>query len=73
MPSKTKKEKLLTETRRKQPLSMPSFSLSFDTPQKLKISDLTVVRRDITKTLYFGLMGIAVELSMYWYSLKQVS
>lgn len=72
MPSKTKKEKLLTQKRRSQtPLSMPTFSLSFDNSQNPKTSDLAVVRTDITKTIVLGLIGIAAELSLYWYSISR--
>lgn len=59
MPAKTKKEKLLAQYHRQtgmsslRPISHHNENLSF-------------VRRDVTKTLIFGFIAVAIEFVLYW-------
>ncbi len=75
MPTKTKKEKLLSELHRKS-VSIPSDTRVFNTTQTQPhsfsmTSDLRAVRADITKTILLGFIGIVAELGLYWYTINR--
>lgn len=81
MPTKTRKEKLLAQQHRKHvpfvpdstspsgtQAQLPTFSFTREKSSGAILAEgLTLVRRDVVKTLLLGLLAISVEFGMYWY------
>lgn len=85
MPTKTKKEKLLAQQRRKSiPIvtnstflsislvQLPTIAITREKSDMTHAEDLSLVRHDVVKTILLGLVAISIELVMYWYGLRKI-
>ncbi len=79
MPKKSKKEKILADLRRRVYTEEPSVSPTFQFQMKKEqvapaqtsslqhSSELTAIKRGLSKTVILAAMAIAIEVLIYWF------
>ncbi len=60
MPKKSKREKIIADMRRAVPAVFREITPSENT------QELTLIKRDLTKTVLFAAIAIGVEIILYW-------